>query len=90
MTKKIYFDNKCPNCSTDLEYGIIEPEDEIIKQHVECKMCAFEFEIFTVPVWYLRNWIVSEAKYEIEKLAYVYFIIEELMSKIERNYIGRE
>ncbi len=57
MTKeKVYFQDKCPNCGgTDLDYGCIEPENEIIKQPVECKMCAFEFEICTIPIWYLRE-----------------------------------
>jgi len=56
MTKHKYFWNECPKCkSKELDYDVIEPEDEIIIQKVKCKSCLHEFEIFTVPFWYFRN-----------------------------------
>ena len=50
------FQNTCPKCKhKELEYGVIEPEDEIIIQPVICKWCLYEFEIFTIPSWYIRK-----------------------------------
>lgn len=56
MTTPKQFKDKCPECkSKALDYGVIEPEDEVIIQPITCKYCLYEFEIVTVPSWYIRQ-----------------------------------
>ena len=56
IKSRSYFQNKCPKCMhEELDYGVIEPEDEIIIQPITCRWCLHEFEIFTIPSWYIRE-----------------------------------
>jgi len=47
------FEHKCPSCgSDDLEYDIIEPQDEYLKQDVCCNKCNHAFIIWSETKWF--------------------------------------
>lgn len=55
-TPNVRFEFECPKCqSKNLDYGVMEPEDEMIKQPVKCNECGHEFEIFAIPEWHVRQ-----------------------------------
>lgn len=57
MVEKL-FEQKCPNCgSDDLEYDIIEPEGETMKQYITCNACGLGLHIFSDTKWvYDTDW----------------------------------
>lgn len=51
MVEKLFVD-KCPNCgSDDLEFDIIEPEGEYMKQKIDCRKCGLGFNIWSETKW---------------------------------------
>jgi hypothetical protein len=67
------FHHICPNCrSDDLEFDIIEPYDQLMKQHVDCKKCGVGFLI-----WSNTEWEYSEEDMDDD--------IEEKIAKEERE-----
>lgn len=47
------FLNVCPNCRSDnLEFDIIEPEGEGMKQPISCNDCGYSFTIWSETEWF--------------------------------------